>query len=125
MSLPFVIVRAGHDDIPLFAGQDNGSLVGITAPDGEVLGFEPEDVVAAVNIEPTAIYWGLTLEMRAPERRRGAAEARARRRAVSGHYRTWRFLEADIDGWIQRQKELAIPVAGERTNQQPEAGHGR
>ena len=38
---------------------------------------------------------------------------------------TWRFLEADIDGWIQRQKELAIPVAGERTNQQPEAGHGR
>ena len=68
MSLPFVIVRAGHDDIPLFAGLDNGSLVGITAPDGEVFEFEPEDVVAAVNIEPAAVYWGLALEMRAERR---------------------------------------------------------
>ena len=49
MTLPFVLVRSRGTDTPLFAGLENGELVGISVPDGEAYTFKPEEVVAAVK----------------------------------------------------------------------------
>lgn len=74
MTLPFVVVRSGRTDTPLFAGIENGNLVGITVPDGETYTFEPHEVIAAMSADPAAVYFGLEVEWaRAQERR--AAEA--------------------------------------------------
>jgi len=73
--LPFVLARYGPDTVPLFAGTDpTGQLVGITVPDGEPFTVEPEDVLAAMSIDPAAVYWGLQLRWAEVEQRQ-AAEA--------------------------------------------------
>jgi len=74
MSLPFVLVRSGPDDVPLFAGIDKGNLVGITVPDGDAFTFDPSEVVAAASIDPAAVYWGLEVAWEGATQRR-AAEA--------------------------------------------------
>lgn len=83
MNLPFVLVRSGRTDTPLFSGIENGTLVGILVPSGEAFTFEPEEVVAAMSVDPAAVYWGIAVEWaRAAQRR--AAEA-PKRIPAKGH----------------------------------------
>jgi hypothetical protein len=75
MTLPFVLVRSRGTDTPLFAGLENGELVGISVPYGEAYTFKPEEVIAAMSADPAAVYFGLEVEwVRAQQRR--AAEKR-------------------------------------------------
>jgi hypothetical protein len=74
MTLPFILLRSGPDVLPLFAGLDQGTLVGLTVPGGDTFPFELADVLGAVSADPAAVYWGLALQW-AEVAHRQAAEA--------------------------------------------------
>ena len=68
--LPFVIV----DGVPVLAGVDeDGTLFGITVPDGETASFTPDEVVGVVSIDPAAVYFGASFQIAAESMKRAAA----------------------------------------------------
>lgn len=72
--LPFVLVKDRFDLVPVLAGRDDsGGMIGVIMGRGELVTFEPSDVVSAISHDPAAVYSGIELQQTA--RLRLAAEA--------------------------------------------------
>jgi hypothetical protein len=93
MSLPFVVARDAHDDLPLFVGLEGNDLVGISVPGGESFTLDAQEVIAVVSADPAAVFWGLNLEWYQAHQRRAAE---APRRAPSYAPRGSRFNPLDL-----------------------------
>lgn len=85
MNLPFLLVRAPNSVVvPVLAGLDRtGALVGYDLVFGQLLSFDLSDVVGAVNVDPSAVFYGMSLEWA-----RGAERMAAEDRG-SGARRGW------------------------------------
>jgi hypothetical protein len=74
-SLPFAIVRHGADNVPVLLGgepDEDGRLTALNVVDGGTITFAPDAIIAAVNAEPAAVYYGIRAEV---ERERGRMAA--------------------------------------------------
>jgi len=69
--LPFAVIDAdGYEPIVLLGSDENG-LVGLEYPSADLYALEPEDILAVVSIDPSAVFYGLRVarsEFVAPER---------------------------------------------------------
>lgn len=78
--IPFVLVRdaegSGQSWIA-YAGVDPAGLVGFDPVRLELIAYEPADVVALVNVEPAAVFYGVSLDW-AEETERMVANRRPR-----------------------------------------------
>lgn len=96
MMLPFVLV----DGVPVLASLQNGELVGISVPDGDIAPFEPEEVTGFVSIDPAAVYFGGVMQVTQEEKERIAAEDDATR---FYEYYSYRDVEYRIVGTIAQK----------------------
>lgn len=78
-SLPFVLVQAGDDVVPVLLGEDPSAsqLVGVDV-DGRAVEFDATDILGLVNVEPAAVWYGANVEM-VGEMRMAAEEAAKQR----------------------------------------------
>lgn len=57
MNLPFAIVDTTNGQIPMLLGEAEGELVGFDMD--AVWSFDPEDIIAVVNTDPAAVFYGV------------------------------------------------------------------
>lgn len=70
-ALSFALVR----DLPVFVGMQDGRLVSLTVPAGDIVPFEPGQVTGFLSIDPAAVFYGAEMAVALEERMAAAPGA--------------------------------------------------